>query len=254
MARGYPDGGSTDYGRAAQIADLGEVANRLLLGGGGISRTGRVVWASGFEGGQLSDFQLGGNVQVVTGASVQALGFSAWQGNYLLLLQVNTTPGNTAQFFKYFPATIQSGKWGLEAMIDFECFNSSVDLIMSKSGTAGVNGLKGDIQIQTGATNNFVKLFYKNTGGTFVQFADLGGVFALGTGAYYNVKWVPDLAANNYGRFVINNTVYDLSAFAMPTTAPGVDEKSSFSILLTQGGTVAQDLAVDNVIITSDEP
>lgn len=257
MPRGYPDGGATDYGRAAQIADLGEVATRLLMGGGTASRTGRMVWATGFENGKLSDFSYGGSLTAVkAGTDLQALGFTAWQGTYCLVLQTGSILNDVSNMFKYFPATMQTGKWAIEAMVDLEASNATFDVSMSKIGPNILSAptQKGVIRVAIGGNSGNVKLQYKDSAGVFQQFADIGGVIALATGVYYNVKWVVDIENDNYGRFYWNNTLYDLSAFPLQHTASGVDEKSNFGLVLTNTGVISNAAAIDNVIITSDEP
>lgn len=257
MPRGYPDGGATDYGRAAQIADLGEVATRLLMGGGTASRTGRMVWATGFENGKLSDFSYSGAATAVkSGTDLQASGFTAWQGTYCLVLHVAGGVGQTAAIYKYFPSTMQTGRWGIEAMVDLEGFNVTFDIHMGKIGP-NIDSQPtqlGTIRVEIGGNSGVVKLKYLDSGGVYQQFADLGGRIAVATGVYYNVKWVVDITNDNYGRFYWNNTLYDLSAFGLQHAASGVDEKANFSFTLTNAGAISQEAAIDNVIITSDEP
>lgn len=261
MSRGTPDGGYQSYnGATVNQSDLGSVADRLLMGGGSITRTGRVIWASGFEGvSTFADFNASGAGALVTAGSVNA---PAWQGANFMALQTQAVLNDAAGMFKYFPASIQTGRWGVESMICLGyvaggsqgALSTTFDIIVKKVGAPSPNPtVLGKIRFAIGASNASIILQYMNSSGVFVQLDDLSNTMAINTGAYYNIKLVTDFGANKYTRFILNNKIYDLSAQGMQISGTGVDEKSSFQFVNTTTDATAKLAGVDNVILTSDE-
>lgn len=244
--------------------DQAEVVGRLLMGGGSVSRTGRVIWATGFENGLASDYSFGmsaGGISAprlgdgLTGPSGSIL--SAWQGSYYHLLQTGTVNGNFASFFKYFPATIQTGRWGFELMFQIDTFNTTLDIVLKKVGPSGIPGAQtftGIIRLWASLNNANIFLQYQDSTPAFQTFATLSNIFAVGTNVWYNAKLVVDFTAGKYVRFLLNNKSYDLSAFAMQATAAGVDEKSSAQVIATTLTAASSVAGIDNLILTSDEP
>lgn len=256
MPVGKPDDGFNPNTLSSNQTDVGSGIDRLLMGGGSIFRAGRVIWATGFENGRVTDFNIGGPLTAIVLAPSNSL--AAWQGNYMLNLQTQAVLNDVSQMFKYFPGSLQTGKWGLEAMLDIEAVNANVEIVIAFSRVSGIIGApltqSAHLRLVVGASNANVKWFVRNAAGVYVQFADLSNVVAINTNAYYNFKWVPDFAQDNNGAFYWNNTRYDLSAVGIQHTAFGVDEKSNFNIQLVNNTAAAQEAFVDNVILTADEP
>lgn len=256
MPVGAPDGGYPSQQLASSVLDTGALGDRLLMGGGSIFKGGRVIWATGFENGAMTDFSFGGPNTAVVFAPFT--GLSAWQGNYMLNLQTQAILNDVSQMFKYFPGSLPTGKWGLEAMLDIEAINANIEIVIAHSVVSGIPGApltqSAHLRLVIGANNTNVKWNVRDAGGAYNQFADLSNVVAIQTNAYYNFKWVPNFGADNNGAFYWNNTRYDLSAFGIQHTAFGVDEKSNFNIQLVNNTAAAQEALLDNVILTADEP
>ena len=252
MARGTPDGGYVNYGTAVNSSDPGQNTDRLLMGGGSIIKTGRVIWATGFEGiSSATDFNVSGAGALVTAGGV----VTAWQGNNYMALVTQAVLNDSAGMVKYFPASIQTGKWGVEAMIGLMgSLNSTFDFIVKKVGAPSpAPTVQGQIRFVVGASAASVTMQYLNGSGAFVTLDNLGGLMAINTNVYYNMKLVVDFGSNLYSRFILNNKIYDLSAISMYVTGSGADEKSSVQFANTTLDANAKTIAVDNVIITADE-
>lgn len=276
MARGTPDGGIQAYQKAINISDLGEVAVRLLMGGGSLSRTGRLSWATGFEGlptntapadMQGSAVGSGSELIVVQGNTANPLiGFNpinfgpAWQGNNSLAIIAGNTIGNTASAFKYFPYPSQTGRWGLELMILPLTFNTTIDIIMKKVGVPGVNTQTAQVRIICGPNQATISFNYVDSTGTTQLILWLGNIMDVGGGAYYNLKMVVDFTTNKWVGIMFDGYAFDFvndptlaANSALQSSAPGVSDKSSIQIVVTSGQSDNCGVQVDNIILTSDE-
>lgn len=256
MPRGTPDGGYLPYQFANNSPDTGQTADRLLMGGGSISKSGRIIWATGFENGLMTDFSFAGpNTNVVL---APFFGLSAWQGNYMLALQTQAVLSDFSSINKYFPGSLQTGNWGVEVMAGIEGFNVNFEIIFANSVVSGIVGApltqSARVRLAVGATNASLIWSVRNNAGVFVQFANVSNIMAINTNAYYNIKWVPDFAHDTNGKFFINNVKYDLSASGPMHTGFGADEKSNVGFQLVNVDANSHIALLDNMIVTSDEP
>ena len=259
MSQDAPDGKYAAYTNAGNISDVGEVGERLLMGGGSTSRTGRIQWATGFENGLVAtDFSYLTTVGVIAGSS----GLYAWQGNNCLNLTTTGANNATAYMSKFFPASLQTGRWGIEAMINFAAvYNSQVDIWMNAGGAPSPNpSLTAIIRLLFGASNASATLQYQDVNGVFQTLATLNSILSINLNVYYYVKLVADFNLGTYQRFYLNNRYYDftstplLATSAMQKTNSASSEYSSFQIKVTANEALAKAIGVDNVILTSDEP
>lgn len=262
MARGYPDGGVQNYGTAVNQPDFGETGIRLLMGGGSMSRTGRLIWATGFENSlSASDFNTyGPNALIKPGNFFDpyvAVVAAAWQGNnYFQVATRANTVGDFAQFSKNFPASSATGKWGLEAMSDFEDIGfGDADYVMTGNDVNVTVRYTGTVRFSLSSSGTIISLYIQVPGPSWQLIATLTGKFATnGSGIYHDIKIVNDIVNGRYGYVQINNVRYDLSAYSMPSSAVGTPTQAQAIIRMTTNDVYQVALLIDNVIITCDEP
>lgn len=251
MARGTPDGGYSGYsGLAANQSDLGSVSDRLLMGGGSISKTGRIIWATGFEGITTNtDFSFGSSPVAAAGGVTQGNG-NAWQGQNFLNLQTAGGLGNTAYMYKYFPASLQSGRWGVEFMLNIiNASNNHIDVYMEKRG--GGHTYRAIIRLVADNTGVNFTIQYLNSSGVYTNIDTFSGVFAYGL--WSNFKFVVDFSNNQYVSFSMNNKVYPINQNIYDAGLNNQDY-AYFSVNLTADAAIQVNASLDNVILTSDEP
>lgn len=258
MPVGAPDGGYPSQQLASSVLDTGALGDRLLMGGGSVFKAGRLIWATGFENGSFTDFSFAGAGTVVAlGFSSAAFGVAAWQGNYLGVLRTQAVINDLSEIFKFFPGTIVTGNWGIEAMVTLASFNCNFDIWFRKNGATGISGSvtqTAKIRIAVGADNTNILLQYMKSDGTFVTIANLSNIFSVGENVYYNIKFVVNFNQDQYVRLILNNTVYDLSGIGLQHTAAVNTEKADFNFDLTTTVASAATAGIDNVILTADEP
>lgn len=276
MARGTQDGGLQSYDKAINISDLGEVAERLLMGGGSISRTGRISWATGFEGivpnSIPTDMSFGGtgtNNEVIVaqgGSANPIIGinpinfYPAWQGNNFLALVTGGATTNTASAFKYFPYPSQTGKWGLEFMLMPGSFLSHIDIILKRSIAPGGATQQALLRLSMGASLASTFLQYQDASLAFPLLKDFSNTMDISGGVYYNWKIIVDFANNRWQSVTVDGYKFDfindptLSANnALVTSPAGPSDKSSFQFVLTADQNDNCSAQFDNIILTSDE-
>lgn len=255
---GAPDGGYNPQATAASQIDTGFLGDRLLMGGGSASKSGRVLWATGFEEGDLYSMIDAPGASVVPGnASLGAGGIiPAWQGRYYLNHLTNGTNGYTIFTSKQLPGGLVTGRWAYEAMFCLRDVNSQVDFDLRRDGVTAIPGdvsLDADIQIVNTSAGN-IKMLYQNAGGTFTQFADLSNLIDFSSNIWHNIKIVVDFSTGKYVRVILDGRTYSLAGIAITFSAPGVGEFASVGELTTANAAAVQQSGFDNLIVTVDEP
>jgi hypothetical protein len=215
------------------------------MGGGSPSRSGRWVWATGYEGGTNSDFQLDFTNPPTFVTS------NAWQGGYALRHVTPATIGAQSEMYKYFPAAIAPGKWGIEAMIATASTNADIELLMKNQGLAAWKICSVKIVI---VSQSDVTLQYRNQAGAYILIARLDNNFRIGSNVYHNIKLVMDFAKNEYSRVVVDGVVYTMDGTPAYSAniAGNIEQNFSLRIIAKAASSVA--LYSDNVILTADEP
>ncbi len=264
MARGTPDDGqSLSSSLATQTFDPGEDTNRLLMAGGANSRSGRWLWASGFESDEvgagsknLNLFMNGaGSVSVVTMAQAVSgtLDNSIWQGNHCL--QISTGALNNDNSYPYKILPWSNGKLGIELMFTFP-FAPTPDLEfqmeISHFGYTTGHYSQARLILVLGAAG--VANLYRDNNGARVLLQNVAGYFDTTRGPWHFIKLVFDPLQNLYSRVLFDNLV-----FQFPTATPGFIGAAAgfydrFLFGLATKSANARSIWIDNLILTSDEP
>lgn len=267
---GFPDYGSQLQGNiTAPVYDPGEQTTRLMMGGGASYRSGRIVWATGFENGLESDyfaFATGGSTGYANPLTSDPnwTYFNVWQGSYALAMRTGAVIGNQAFFFKYLPASIVRNRWGFEAMVNVlnsgagaaGQFTLLMELRTIQGLTSPLTGYDGQVRINVANRSGNIKFqVFDRTAGAFVTFVDLSNAYDLSSNSFYAWKLVADFNTGKYVSFSLGpDRVYDLSAYSMPINADDVEEGAAAILTLRAVSAAAVEVAVDNVILTGDEP
>lgn len=257
---GGPDfGAQLTTNPAAPAFDAAEQTSRLLMGGGAANRTGKIIWATGFEGAlTFTDIipQFGQN-QIAQGGAPIPNGSKvyAWQGNNYLLLYSGTLVGQDYSVVKNFPSNFLTGRIGVECMMalvgpadfhfDFNLQNGGVTSL-------GLQGYTSALRILSTSVPTKTFLQVRDGAGVYQTIADVTDIMGFGQ-IYHNVKFVVDFKAGRYVRVVLNTSIYDVSSIA--TQAIGIGGNVGYLMLDIIPDTAANKvIAIDNLILTSDEP
>lgn len=243
--------GSQDFNAqptATPTSNAGEAPNRLLMGGGSNSQSGRWLWASGFESG-LAEWT---NASTPPKAILTTTSGFVYQGAQGLQLQTSGVINDVAFIEKRMYA--QGSRFGLECMFAIVPTNTQTFEI-SIEGPATTAGRRS-----FGAA----RIFYDSGGPTCVLNLSTGAGSPVVTGLYntyisntnlyhHYFKLSFDTRDGSFLRCLFDDLVFDLSAISAGTFA-NTRKYYSFKMALTSGS-ANQDLAwIDNVVITADEP
>ena len=240
--------GSSDFNQqptAAPTSNLGETPNRVLMGGGSNSQSGRWLWASGFESG-LAEW--GDRAFATIDSTI------AYQGaaSALLTTQALPSPNNMSWLRKsLMPYGASFGfEMGFSIGLQFNPYEISF-IIDGKNKTAGLKAhAEVIITVTPGVSAN---LYYVNSSGTRVLIANIKTQFeTTGYAAFRYIKIVFDPYENTLKRVYFNRSLYELNVTGR--FSGSADETTSFEILLTSIAVDVVKMWVDNVIITADEP
>lgn len=217
---------------------IAQTGNRLLMGGGSNSASGRWIWATGFEDG-LAD-----STFITLGAISNA---NVYQGaNALKFTLAGVSNGQwTKSLFA------QGKKYGLECMISFQNAGAANTLgaTMRIAGPHKINGQRANLDVQ---------ILTSNPGGVLkingVTFATVNDQLSIGgLGYYHYFKVVFDPYENAIARIYFDDLVFDIGG--TPSSASVAAGKYlEFSIFPSNSAAGTQYVGIDNIVITADEP
>lgn len=248
----------------SQTYDPGEASNHQLMGGGNSSRSGRWIWATGYETGANSDYGVTGVNPPAPSKTIQA-----WQGSYALFSQTQAIFNDENSIIKYFPMRdIYNpggidyispypplvGTYGLETMFAVGTNNIFINMILGWKDfnfdyQAGIQ-----IDIQTGVN----RIYYINNvgGGTILANANI----RQDLGFYNSIKFVVDFDNKTYKHIIFNgldllggSKGYKLTGF-LQNPASTYFNYLYFKIANRSQTSALTTMALDNTILTADEP
>jgi hypothetical protein len=242
MVRGQPDfGASSPKTAGAGLSDIGELAARL----GSIvtwDRRGDVEYLDDFESPTIKWYLMEAGT-----ASVGELSpTTSRSGSQSLKCTVGVLAGNLVGIVRYFPI-IELQREGFE--LSFAVIDPELKLEMMCWHYDGTTQKKAGLKIEF----DDGKLYYFNSAGGWTNFATY---YALDGGAYLfsTAKLVVDFKESKYVRLIINDTEYDLSAYATDddpsATIPEVYVDAR--MIATENGTFTA--YIDDFIFTGNEP
>lgn len=97
------------------------------------------------------------------------------------------------------------------------------------------------------------ELYYKDNVGSWVKFADVG-LGPYNGGQYHVAKLVVDLELSRYERFILDTVEYDLSSYSIQAGAADSKDVLVIKIRLDSNDAQAEELFIDNVVLTINEP
>lgn len=244
--------GSPDFGAnqatnpTSPEYDGGESATRLLMGGGAQARSGRWVFATGFEDGNLSSIVVTNPAAVMLDSSV------SFQGSTSLKLITAPVVNSVANFSKVFMPP--GSRFGIELQymqpdgaIGAHEFQIQIFYEGSPTRPQSLGILK---IIDTGAT---VKIYcYTSAGYTLVL--DVTPYFPGASGNWHYIKFVFDLSNSKYVRLFFDDVSLDLTSLTGIVPAVGGYPRLSFAVQLSTSAAASAIYNIDNLIITADEP
>ncbi len=249
--------GSPDYGTnqstnpTSPSFDFGEDATRLLMGGGSLARSGRWVFADGFESSTLNPYYQQG----VGTPTISIFTTNSFQGVNSLSLKPSTAAGDTAQLSKYL--LLPGAKYGLEMMFAIQHgsnLNCEFQLIISGGGK-GVNRDKNNVgKIVLEQTTTPTNKLYWDVNGTRTLIADVANQVQIFTKYWHYIKFVFDLDQNKGVRLFFDDLVFDLSSLSGYQTTLSAPI-NGFSVLAKSvSAAINTEFLIDNLIISADEP
>jgi len=243
VPRGHPD-----YGQAApattigRVADLGEIAVRL----GSIvtaDRRGEVVWMDDFEAAVLNKWV---PTAQGTGSSVALTTANVRNGAQAVRLTAGSD-GNRRAFVDHYQPLPAASRLGIE---------------VSWCATQPIESLVIDVDLATGGATHSYQVIYRYTQQDLRVFDAAGGYTTVATGISYNeistlfnvLKLVFDFAADTYVRLVWQSVEYDISGVATYTEVSAAAPAYQIRIEVTGRAGSNDDIDVDDVILTQNEP
>lgn len=215
---------------------IAQTGNRLLMGGGSNSASGRWIWASGFEDGlaSLSTVNLGKIESALT-----------FQGAAALKLTTPAAVNNNAWAYKYLFS--QGRVYGVECVVALQPG--------AAPGMEFTILIEGPNKVSGNRSQAILKLTSSNPGGNLYLGATLiANVTPYMPGGYFHyLKFVYDPYENKAKRIIFNDLVFDLGDSPGTTYANPVKHlQFQFNArTLTADSSIA---IIDNCVITADEP
>ncbi len=242
MASGHPDWGQAQStGLIATVSDLGELAARLGSPDTYI-RTGNVLYYTDWR-----DSLGGWSVSLVgTGALGRVLALNPFRGDTTLNLVCGSGAGGQVSVAKSFvPAHI--GRVGLECMFALNDGVTLFTLTLIDFGGVSSNAYRIRYNSETQV------LAYQSSDGTYVTIAsDLN--LRVGLSIYHLLKLVIDLSTSKYVRAILDHVTYSLTSIApfpaLSATSPSVEAR----LIVESTATANDQVNVDCVIFTINEP
>ena len=249
--------GSPDFGAnpatnpTSPSFDSGEDTTRLLMGGGSQARSGRWIFATGFEEGAspyLSTLAFG------TGGEVKIINTFTYQGVGSFQLKAGTTLNDYSWLKKSF--SFPSSRFGFEFMISRGVIqNCELEVSIYGSGKGEYKNLfrSAKIVIVFVTSPSFSALMYNDINGSRTLIKDVTG-YNLSSGQWNYFKMVFDFNDNIFSRMYYNDLTFDLNSPGYESSgATLVDSSVSIQVKNKFAGATPV-FYVDNLIITADEP
>jgi len=241
MAHGAPDWGvfetlSTVY----RVTDLGELAARINVVNT-FDRRGNLVWWDDFED-NLNKW----NAVVSGGAPTYELSTTeARSGAKSCKLQPGATAGNSVGVARYAGLFTGTEKIGLElSAILNEYLRLELYIYKIQSDAYQLAQIRYDL------TSSTLDL---NVGGTGIVTLD-SALELKPNNTWHTLKMVADFTdASVYTRLLINNLVYDLSAYSLFSSSISADDHYYIKIVAYNMADGAHPAYIDDVIITQNE-
>jgi len=242
MPKGQPDFGPYAVKQVtASLADMGELAVRL----GSIDsydRRGNVVYLDDFESPILRWDAAG----FPAGYSIYLDSTNVKAGAQSVYLIPAAGIDSSALISKYF-TTLGSLRTGLELSFCYLPDKAFLGFYLTNYSLAGmhyafavIDSVKEELSIYLGDS-------------TWQKIADVNPVHPY-RHKFIPVKLVADFATGKYVRLLYGNTEYDISSYAIPFTAGEQVPKINAQIIVSNQTAAQQDVWIDDVIITEEEP
>lgn len=241
MPRSYPDWSNVRKEVSFILReDLAELAARL----GSIDvydRRGYVIW--------WDDFRRGMGAWTTTLSGTGAAAALSTSGPkwppFSLKLTGGSDGGRSAQITKYFGPAMAGGI-GLEASVDF--LSDFYDFSFKVELDNNVAYYQPSVKFFSDTD----KIYYLSGAGSWVELDDLPLMYHTFSG-YHNVKLVVDFDAGYYIRLLLDDSDYDLSDYALPSTPTFGNHHLGVLIYVRSRDGQNDSCYVDGVIITRDE-
>lgn len=257
--------GTPDYGKSlssnptVQSYEPGEDTTRLLMGGGSNARSGRWIWATGFESGlaEVDPFAAAGGTLPTIDTT------KAYMGKQSLKIQHAAVVGAYGNVRKYLYSPVvpeaENSRFGLESMMAIFIDNKPMRISWRMVTQLPQNlfpNVYCEYRIRLEVIGNGDgDLYYFNNAGAYTLIAPVDAyLFNLPTMFHYS-KLVIDANTGLYSKFIFDNAAYDLSGIQcrqLAGTAPYLYNEIQY-----ESRTAVANVAgvwIDNVVITADEP
>jgi hypothetical protein len=234
--------------------DAAEDTSRLLMGGGSLARSGRWMWASGFEGGMNDLYKYLSDAA----CSISISDEQVYQGKYSVKMVAGNTLNSQAMIGKYYHA--QGARYGMEFTFSLAGTGGIYgprEIFFNLIGPNATPGKKGNGQIVLALTqfspNTAAALYYYNGASQRVLIADVSAYVQEAPYHWHYVKFVFDTNLNQYVRLIFDDLNFDLSGIGgMLDTSP--TKYMSNRIHLVTTSVISPVIYIDNMILTADEP
>ena len=251
-----PGLGSPDFGAnpntnpTAPSFDTGEDTTRLLMGGGSNARSGRWLFATGFEEGSTPYIVKSASG---TGGKTELTAVSTFQG----AAAYSIVAGNAINNFAYIRKTFMypSSSYGLELMFARPYALTSNLEISIGGGGKGVNKDKYRIgkivfAVDTGAAT--VKMYHDINGSTTLLM-DVTNYLTPSSDFWHYFKMVFNFDTNRITLIKFDDVIIqtDLAGYEYSASFPNVQTEV---YLINKFAGVNPNYYIDNLIITADEP
>lgn len=248
--------GSPDFGQnvstnpTSPSYDSGEETTRLLMGGGAQARSGRWIYASGFEESHTNQIYKSGDVTQDTSV--------CYQGDKCLKLNSGLVLNSQVFFIKYFMSP--GSRFGVEFLwCKYDTFTVSCELqIQLNAAGVGANKDKqrtGRIIFDIVNAGTNVNVYIENNGvRTLIR--DISVNVTNQPFIWHYTKFVFDFETNQYIRLYFDNLVLDLGGVAGHETNSSIGQISAAVVNKYRSafGVNYAGIGIDNLVITADEP
>lgn len=252
--------GSPDFGKnvstnpTSPSYDSGEDTTRLLMGGGSQARSGRWIYATGFEDGNLASIIQGSSLGFT---GTETLDYTkSYQGAASLRMATQAVINTWSNFSKY--VLPPGSRFGMEMMFcrtlttpDFQ-HEFMIQMTYMGNPVLGLQRVIGSIKIIFVNSGN-VKIYYRNPAIGFTLIQDITPYFTNLENLWHYIKFVVDVRTGQYVRLYFDDLLIDMSGFSA-YTAGGVYPQLHFQTQLLTSTVNQQIYHIDNVVFTADEP
>lgn len=230
--------------------DDAENTTRILMGGGSQARSGRWMFATGFEEGSIpylvSSASGTGGVAAIT-KSQTFQGLNAFE----------LKPGNAVNNWSYLQKSFMypGSKFGMEFLFSRQYALDSEFELSIQGGRKGVNKDRYRIGkiVLVSTTGTVTHKLYKDVNGTRTLLLDITGYLSGSPHLWHYIKFVYDLNENLIDYVIFDDEKIEVDSagyeFASATTS------TSFEVRLTNKfAGVNPYYYIDNLILSADEP